>query len=159
MQADLPRAADAGYIVSCEGDLTLAGTWAYAQREDDPLSGIDVSEANAEIPRKVRIDDYTITGLGFALFFFVLWLVPAAWGAYDDIRDSHVRNTLRREGHQADGVVVKSYAGRGSVDVLYKFSVDGFWYPGRAKIIADDYKVQAPGEAIPIRYLPKDPRA
>jgi len=122
------------------------------------LSGIDVSEANAEMPRKVRIDDDTITGLGFALFFSVLWLVPAAWGAYDDIRDSHVRDTLRREGHQADGEVVKSYAGRGSVDVIYRFSVDGFWYPGRAKIIADDYKVQAPGEKIPIRYLPKDPR-
>ncbi len=122
------------------------------------MSGINLSEANVEMPRKVRIDDDTISALGFALFFFVLWLIPAAWGAYDDIRDSHVRDTLRREGHQTDGEVVKSYPGRGGVDVIYRFSVDGVWYPGRAKIIADDYKVQAPGEKIPIRYLPKDPR-
>lgn len=99
-----------------------------------------------------------ISALGFTLFFLVLWLVPAVWGAYDDVRDSHVHDILRREGYEANGEVIKSYAGRGSVDVIYRFSVGGIFYSGRGKIIADDYRVQAPGEKIPIRYLPKDPR-
>ena len=99
-----------------------------------------------------------ISALGFTLFFLVLWLVPAVWGAYDDVRDSHVHDILRREGYEANGEVIKSYGGRGSVDVIYRFSVGGIFYSGRGKIIADDYRVQAPGEKIPIRYLPKDPR-
>jgi hypothetical protein len=129
-----------------------------AHGRDDPLGGINVSEANAEIPRKVRFDDDVISLLGFTLFFFVLWLVPAAWGAYNDLRDSHIRDILRREGYEANGEVIKSYAGRGGVDVIYRLSVDGVLYSGRAKIIAENYRVQAPGEKIPIRYLPKDPR-
>jgi hypothetical protein len=106
----------------------------------------------------VRFDDDIISALCFTLFFFMLWLVPAAWGTYDDIRDSHIRDILRREGHEANGEVTKSYAGRGGVDVEYRFSVDGDLYSGFARMIADDYRVQTPGEKIPIRYLPKDPR-
>ena len=41
---------------------------------------------------------------------------------------------------------------------MYKFSVDGAIYTGSAKMIAADYKVQAPGEKILIRYLPNAPR-
>jgi len=122
------------------------------------LSGINVSEANAKIPRKVRLDDDTISGLGFILFLFVLWLIPVTWGAYHDLRDSHIRDTLLREGYAINAEVTRSYAGRSSVDVTYRFSVDGVLYSGRGKIIANDYKFQAPGEKIPIRYLPKDPR-
>jgi hypothetical protein len=129
-----------------------------AYGEDDPLSGVNVSEANAKIPRKARFDDDVISALGFTLFFLVLWLVPAAWGAYDDIRDSHICDTLRREGVEANAEVIKSYPSRSGANVIYKFSVHGDLYSGRAKIIADHYRVQTPGEKIPIRYLPKDPR-
>ncbi|MGO9339701.1 MAG: DUF3592 domain-containing protein [Terracidiphilus sp.] len=121
------------------------------------MSGINVSEANAKIPRKVRFDDDSVSVLGFTLFFFALWLVPAAWGAYKDIRDSHIRDTLRREGHETNGEVTKSHPNRSGVDVEYRFSVDGVLYSGRGEIIADNYRVQAPGEKISIRYLPKDP--
>jgi hypothetical protein len=122
------------------------------------LSGINVSEANARIPRKVRFDDDIISALGFTLFFLALWLVPATWGAYDDIRDSHIRDILRQKGHETNGEVIKSYPSRSGVNVIYRFSVEGVLYSGRAKIIAHDYRAQAPGETIPIRYLPEDPR-
>jgi hypothetical protein len=123
-------------------------------RKDDPLSEIDISEANARIPRTVRFDDGTIGALGFTLFFLVLWLVPVGWRAYD----VHTRNVLQREGHEANGEVTKSYTGRGSVDVIYRFTVDGALYSGRAKMISNDYRVQAPGEKILVRYLPSNPR-
>lgn len=122
------------------------------------MSGTDISEANARIPRRVRFNDDIITILSFTLLFFVLWLVPAAWGTYDDFRDSHIRDILLREGHEAKGEVIKSYTGRGGVDVEYRFSVGGVLYSNRARMIADAYRVQAPGEKITIRYLPKDPR-
>ena len=117
------------------------------------MSRIDISEANARIPREARFDDGIVAGLAFTLFFFVLWLVPVGFRAYD-IR---TRDVLRREGYEANGEVMKSYTGRSSVGVEYRFSVDGVSCPGRANMIADDYKVQAPGEKILIRYLPNNP--
>lgn len=121
------------------------------------MSGIDVAEANAQTPRKARFDDDLISVLGFMLFFLALWLVPAVWGAHDDIRDSHIRDVLRREGSEVNAEVTKSYAGRRSVDVLYKFSVAGILYSGRAELIAGDHRAFSPGNKISIRYLPKDP--
>ncbi len=118
------------------------------------MSRIDISEANAKIPRAARFDDGIIAAFSFTVFFFVLWLIPVGWRAYD-VRTSHV---LRQEGNVANGEVTKSYPGRGSVSVMYKFSVDGAIYTGSAKMIAADYKVQAPGEKILIRYLPNAPR-
>jgi hypothetical protein len=129
-----------------------------ASREDDPLSGINVSEANAKIPRKARLDDDIVSALGFMLFFFVLWLVPAAWGAYVDLGGSHIRDSLRQEGSAANAEIIESHATRSGADVVYRFSVDGVSYSGRARIVADNYKIQTHGEKIPIRYLPKDPR-
>lgn len=117
------------------------------------MSGINISEANARIPREARFDDGIITALAFTLFFFVLWLVPVGFRAYD----IHTRDVLRQEGFEANGEVIKSYTGRGKVGVVYRFSIDGVSYPGRADMIADDYRVQAPGEKILIRYLPKNP--
>jgi hypothetical protein len=81
-----------------------------------------------------------------------------AWGAYDDIRNSHLHDILRREGHEANGIVTERYSGRGSVDVRYKFSADDVSYFGRAKMKSDYYRASAPGKQIPIRYLPNDPR-
>jgi hypothetical protein len=117
------------------------------------LSRIDISEANAKIPREVRFDDDIVSALAFTLFFFVLWLVPVGFRAHD----IHTRDVLRQEGYMANGEVIKSYPGRGNVGVVYRFSVDGVSCPGRANMIADDYKVQAPGEKILIRYLPNNP--
>ena len=122
------------------------------------MSGINVSEANAAIPRKVRFDDNIVGALAFTLFFFALWLIPAAWGAYNDIRDTHIRDVLRREGYAADGEITKRRGTRTGVDVEYRFSVNGVLYSGSAEMIADDFRVDAPGEKIPIRYMPKDPR-
>jgi hypothetical protein len=121
------------------------------------LSRINVAEANAQIPRKVRFDDDLIGALGFTLFFLALWLIPAAWEGYHDLRDSHIRDTLRREGHEAIGEVTQRNASRSEVVVEYKFSVDGVSYSGHGKIIAGNYRAFAPGEKIPIRYLPEDP--
>jgi hypothetical protein len=118
------------------------------------MSGFDVSEANAGIPRKARFDDGIIDALVFTLFFFLLWLIPVGFRA----NGVHKFDVLRRQGHEAIGEVTKSYTGRGNVDVGYRFSVDGVFYTGREKMIADDYKVQSPGEKILIRYLPNDPR-
>ncbi|MGD0731483.1 MAG: DUF3592 domain-containing protein [Terracidiphilus sp.] len=121
------------------------------------MSGIDVAEANAQIPRQARFDDDIVTALGFTLFFFVLWLIPAAWGTYGYIKGAQLRDILRREGHDANGEVTESHAGRGGVYVIYRFSVDGVFYSGRAEMISDRYKVKHPGEEIPIRYLLGDP--
>jgi hypothetical protein len=118
------------------------------------LSGIEISAANAGIPRKARFDDGIIAALVFTLFFLLLWLIPVGFRA----SDVHKCDVLRRQGHEANGEVTKSFTGRGNVDVRYRFSVDGAFYAGRAKMIADDYKVQSPGEKILIRYLPNDPR-
>jgi len=118
------------------------------------MSGFDVSEANAGIPRKARFDDGIIDALVFTLFFFLLWLIPVGFRA----NGVHKFDVLRRQGHEAIGEVTKSYTGRGNVDVGYRFSVDGVFYTGREKMIADDYKVQSPGEKILMRYLPNDPR-
>jgi hypothetical protein len=118
------------------------------------MSGFDVSEANAGIPRKARFDDGIMAALVFTLFFFLLWLIPVGFRA----NDVHKFDVLRRQGHEANGEVTKSYTGRGNVDVGYRFSVEGVFYTGREKMIADDYKVQSPGEKILIRYLPNDPR-
>jgi hypothetical protein len=126
-------------------------------RKVDPLSGINVFEANAKIPRKVRIDDDIVNAIGFTLFLLALWLIPAAWVGYHDIRDLHIRDTLRREGHEENGEVIKSHPSRDGVNVEYGFAVDGTFYYGRGEITADHSRVQAPGEKIPIRYLPKDP--
>jgi hypothetical protein len=122
------------------------------------LSGINVAEANAKIPRKTRFDDDIISALGFTLFFLVLWLVPGAWGAYDDIRDSHIRDVLRQEGYETSAEVTESHPTRSGANVTYKFSVDGVLYAGHGKIIGGHYRDQTPGNKIPIRYLPKDPR-
>lgn len=121
------------------------------------MSGINVSEANAARPRKVRLDDDIVSALGFTLFLLVLWLVPAAWVGYGDMRDAHIRDILRREGYEVNGEVTESHASRSEVNVNYRFSVNGVLYSGRGKIIADHYRLQAPGEKIPIRYLPEDP--
>ena len=118
------------------------------------MSGIDISEANAGIPRKARFDDGIKDALVFTLFFFMLWLIPVGFRAYD----FHTFYVLRQGGYEASGKVTKSYPGRGSVDVMYRFSVDGVFYTGRAKMIGDDYRIQAPGENILIRYLPNNPR-
>ena len=118
------------------------------------MSRIDISGANAGIPRKARFDDGIVAALVFTLFFFLLWLIPVAFRVYD----VHTFAVLRQQGHEANGEVTTGYIGRGNVDVRYRFSVDGVFYTGRAKMIADDYKVQAPGEKILIRYLPNNPR-
>ncbi len=118
------------------------------------MSGIDISEANAGIPRAARFDDGIIAALSFTLFFFLLWLIPVGWRAHD----VHTFHVLRQEGNEANGEVTKSYPGRGSVDVIYRFSVDGVFRAGHAQMIGDDYRIQAPGEKILIRYLPKNPR-
>jgi hypothetical protein len=117
------------------------------------LSGIDISAANAGIPRRARFDDGIIGALVFTLFFFLLWLIPVGFRA----NEVHKFDVLRQQGHEVNGEVTKSYTGRGNVDLSYRFSVDGVFYTGRAKMIADDYKVQSPGEKILIRYLPNNP--
>jgi hypothetical protein len=106
----------------------------------------------------VRFDDDIMSELCRILFLFLIFLVPVAWGAYDVITNSNLRDILRREGHKANAEVTKSTIGRGGVHVRYRFSVDGVLYSGDAEMTADDYRGQTPGENILIRYLPKDPR-
>jgi len=124
------------------------------------LSGIEVAEANAKIPRNARFDDDIVSALGFTLFFLALWLIPAAWGTYDEIKNLQIRDVLRSEGNEAKGEITESYPGRreSGVDVHYRFSLDGAYYTGRAQMIGGDYRVLRPGGTIPVRYLPKDPR-
>jgi hypothetical protein len=120
-----------------------------------PLSEINIAEANTGIPRAASFDDGIKVALAFVLFFFVLWLIPASWRVYD----IHTFYVLRQEGNEANGEVTQSYPGRGrSVYVEYRFSVNGKSYSGGARMIAKEYRVQAPGERIVIRYLPNDPR-
>lgn len=118
-----------------------------------PLSGIDISAANTGIPRKARFDDGTVGALIFTFFFFLLWLIPVGVRA----NEVHKFDVLRQQGHEVHGEITKIYTGRGNVDVSYRFSVDGVFYTGRAKMIADDYKVPSRGEKILIRYLPINP--
>jgi len=87
-------------------------------------------------------------------FFLLLWLIPVGLRSYD----VHTFYVLRQQGYETNGEVTKSYSGRGSVDVVYRFSADGVLYSGRAQMIGDNYRIQAQGDKILIRYLPKNPR-
>jgi hypothetical protein len=126
-----------------------------AYKKDDLMSGINVSEANAKIPRKVQFD-----GAAQCFLALILMVVPvaAAWIANDDIRGSHLRDVLRREGSEARGEVVESSASREGVHVSYRFSADGVIFSGHAVMTSAHYRVPAQGTQIPIRYLPKAPQ-
>lgn len=121
--------------------------------KDDLVLTKDNSQANARIPRPARFDTGFRDALVFILFFFMLWLVPVGFRA-SDVNKFYV---LRQRGAAVVGEVKKSYTGRGSVGVVYKFSVGGVDYTGQAKMIADDYRVQSPGDQISIKYLPDNP--
>jgi hypothetical protein len=89
----------------------------------------------------------------------MLYPVVCIWGAYDDIKNSHLHNILRLEGHDANGEVIERHSiRRGGVDVRYRFSVDGVSYSGHAEIPGHYYRASIPGAHISIRYLPNDPR-
>jgi hypothetical protein len=123
------------------------------------LDRIDVSEANAKIPRKVTYDGASTKLPWVLIFALMIAPVACAWGAYGDIRDSNLHDILLLEGHATNGEVTERHAiHRGGVDVRYRFSVDGVSYSGRAEIPSHYYRASAPGTQIPIRYLPNDPR-
>jgi hypothetical protein len=126
-----------------------------AYKNDDLISGVNVSEASAAIPRSVGFD-------GAVQWFLVLILmvvpVAATSIAYNDIKGSYLRDILRREGFEARGEVVESSASREGAHVSYRFSADGAFYTGNAIMATAHYRFPAPGTQISIRYLPKDPR-
>ena len=122
------------------------------------MSGINVTEVNAQIPRKSRFDDDIKSVLGFTLFFLALWLVPGVWTAHNDIRDLHLRDILRQQGYYAIGEVTQTHPTRSGTDVIYRFSVNGVLYSGQALLLTGDYRLQTPGNKISIRYLPANPQ-
>jgi hypothetical protein len=120
------------------------------------LIKINVSAANAKIPRKVQCD---WSGIQYLCFLLILAVLIPVWGAYNDTRNSYLHNILRREGNETNGIVAESYSTRRSgVYVRYRFSVNAVPYSGHANMTAVHYKIPAPGTQIPIRYLPNDPR-
>lgn len=124
---------------------------------DGALNEFDISSVNAKIPRRVYPDRVSINVLAGMMVVVLVGLIGSFCLSYNDIRNSHTRDILLRDGRTVDGEVAKSSANRDGVYVKYAFSVDGAMHSGHAEMRDDHYTVPGTGEKITIRYLPSDP--
>jgi hypothetical protein len=126
--------------------------------ENDCLRSIgSISEANANLPRKVRFDETTTKVLSAALFVFLIGVIGYTWIFCDTLRTIRMQDILRREGSISEGIVTTRTLNHGGVYLRYRYEVDGIWYFGQAEMKAAHYKAPALGETIHVLYLPNKP--
>jgi hypothetical protein len=126
--------------------------------ENDPSRLMKVSEMNAQIPRKVRLDGSTIGALSFGLLIFLSGLAVLVWLSLDTAKQLRIQSTLLQDGRLVNGTITASSVNRGGTNVKYTFIVENVLFSGHAEMSADDYSVPGDPRLIPIRYLPTDPR-
>ena len=128
-----------------------------ASEENHP-SRLNMSEMNAQIPRKVRFDGTSIGALSVGLLVFLSGLAVLVWLSLDTAKGLRTQSTLLQEGHLVNGTVTASSVNRGGTNVKYTFIVDSVQYSGHAEMKTDHYSVPGDPRIISIRYLPTDPR-
>lgn len=126
--------------------------------ENDPSRLMNVSDMNAQIPRRVRFDSSSTGALGFGILILLSGLAVLAWLALDTAKDLHIQSTLLQDGQLVNGTVTASTVNRGGTSVKYTFTVDSVLYSGHAEMKVDNYSVPGEPRLISIRYLPGDPR-
>jgi len=119
---------------------------------------INISNVNAEIPRRVHFDSLSVKALCLALFMLLFGIVILIRISYGVIKDLHTRHVLSQTGRTANADIKKSSPNRGGDLVRYAFSVDGLLYSGQAEMGAHDYALPDDGNKILVRYLPNNPR-
>ena len=124
----------------------------------DSSWGINISDINAELPRKVHFDSLSAKALGLALLMLLFGIVLLVQMSYGVISDLHTRHLLNQDGRTADGDIKKISSNRGGQFVRYVFSVEGVFYSGQAEMGGTDYALPGDRTRILIRYLLNDPR-
>lgn len=125
--------------------------------DDDSLSRINISKANAMLPRKVAFAGASAKALSGAFLVLLVGTLGYSWISYSTLRTIHIRDVLRHEGSTTDGIVTASEANHSGVYVKYRFAVDGVSYSGQAEMKANGYRAPGSGEAIQLLYAPENP--
>jgi hypothetical protein len=118
---------------------------------------IDISSANAQIPRRVRLDSATVKALNVGLLMLLFGAVVLFWVSYCTIKNLHALYVLHGEGHMLNGDITEESVNRGGEYVRYRFSVDGVLYSGQSEMEADGHSSRSDSKKIPILYLPENP--
>ncbi|HUN82791.1 MAG TPA: hypothetical protein VMU48_00360 [Terracidiphilus sp.] len=119
---------------------------------------MNVSEMNAQIPRKVRFDSNSIAALSVGFLISLSGLAVLAWLSLDTAKDLRIQSTLVQDGRLVNGTITASSVNHGGTNVKYTFIVDSVSFSGQAQMKADNFNVPGDPHLISIRYLPSDPR-
>ena len=119
---------------------------------------MNVSEMNAQIPRKVRFDSNSIAALSVGFLISLSGLAVLAWLSLDTAKDLRIQSTLVQDGRLVNGTITASSVNHGGTNVKYTFIVDSVSFSGQAQMKADNFNVPGDPHLISIRYLPADPR-
>lgn len=119
---------------------------------------LNISEMNAQIPRRVRFDGSSIWALSVGLLIFLSGFAVLVWLSLDTAKDLRIQKTLLQGGLWVNGTITSSSVNRGGTHVIYTFTVDNVLYSGDAEMKGDHYSVPGNPHLISIRYLPADPR-
>lgn len=125
--------------------------------EDNSSPQISISEINAHIPRRVRLDGNSVGAVGFGLLIFLAGLALLVWLSLGTVKNLRIQSTLLQNGRVVNGTVTANSGNRGGTNVQYTFVVDSVQYWGHAEMSSDHYGVPDDPHLIPIRYLPADP--
>jgi hypothetical protein len=128
-------------------------------RYDDRTIPGTPHELTGPTPRTVRLAG---NGLVFGILFaslLVLATVAIPSFCIHAVNQTHYRDALRSDGHDAIGVITKlRFGGRASMpSVKYTFNAEGKTFTGRALLSSDDQVRLDKSGPIAIRFLPTDP--
>jgi hypothetical protein len=133
---------------------------------DSQASSFEMSTMPSELagpsPRKVQLSSegdgrYLLV---VVLVFFVGGLIFQGWNGYDDIKQFQQRALLRGDTREVVGEVTGFSFGRNSpMSVIYRFTVNGVTYSGKALEPANPGPGTSfeKGDDILIRFLPSNP--
>jgi hypothetical protein len=125
---------------------------------DNSSERIDVSDANADMPRTIHYDSLSVKALALAVLMILFGVVFLFQMSYEMISGLHTQHVLSAMGQTAIGDISRSSSNRGGEFVVYVFSVQRELYSGQAEMKGINFNLAGDRNRILIRYLPNNPR-